>query len=63
MFLASRILGIPGLEVERVHRRNGVEIWARPFHRPSCLYCGSDRLRIVSFHPNQATRFRVNAAT
>ena len=46
MSLASRIVGIPGLEVERVHRQKGIEIWAKPFHRPSCLYCGADRIRI-----------------
>ena len=48
MSLASRIVGIPGLEVERVHRQQGIEIWAKPFHRPSCLYCGTDRIRIKS---------------
>ena len=46
MSLASRIVGIPGLEVERVHRQQGIEIWAKPFHRPLCLYCGGDQLRI-----------------
>ena len=46
MSLASHIVGIPGLEVERVHRQQGIEIWAKPFHRPLCLYCGGDQLRI-----------------
>ena len=46
MSLASRILGIHGLEVERVDWNKGIDVWAKPSKRPSCLYCGADRLRI-----------------
>ena len=46
MSLASRILGIPGLEVERVDWNQGIDVWARPSRRPACLYCSSDHLRI-----------------
>lgn len=46
MSLASRIVGIPDLEVERVDLNQGIHIWARPIERPSCLHCGSNRLRI-----------------
>lgn len=50
MSLASRIVGIPGLEVERVDRQKGIEVWARPATRPVCLYCGNDQLRIKATH-------------
>ncbi|MFK7891609.1 MAG: transposase, partial [Granulosicoccus sp.] len=46
MSLSSRILGLPGLEVERVDWNQGIDIWAKPIKRPSCLYCGCNHLRI-----------------
>ncbi len=46
MSLASRILGIPGLEVERVDWNTKIDVWAKPNKRPSCLYCGCRHLRI-----------------
>ena len=46
MSLASRIVGIPDLEVERVDWNQGIDVWAKPAKRPSCLHCGSDQLRI-----------------
>lgn len=46
MSLASRIVGIAGLKVERVDWNKGIDVWAKPNRRPSCLHCGSDRLRI-----------------
>ena len=46
MSLASRILGIPGLEVERVDWNTRIDVWAKPNKRPNCLYCGSSQLRI-----------------
>jgi len=46
MSLASRIVGFPDLEVERVDRNRGIEVWAKPVKRPSCLHCGHDQLRI-----------------
>ena len=48
MSLASRILGIPGLEVERVDWNTKIDVWAKPNKRPSCLYCGCRHLRIKS---------------
>lgn len=46
MYLASRIVGIPGLNVECVLRHEGIEIWAKPLHSPSCRHHGSAKLRI-----------------
>lgn len=48
MSLASRIVGIPGLEVEQVNCNRGIDVWARPARRPNCLHCGGDHLRIKS---------------
>jgi hypothetical protein len=36
---AGTIIGIPGLEIERVKRREGIEVWAKPCWRPSCKHC------------------------
>ncbi|MEX1666630.1 ISL3 family transposase [Zhongshania arctica] len=47
---AGRIIGIPGLEIERVVRRNGIEVWAKPVHRPPCKHCQGDGLRIKATH-------------
>lgn len=49
---AVRIIGIPGLEIERVHRNRGVEVWAKPSFRPPCKHCQGRCLRI------KATYFR-----
>ena len=46
MSLASRIVGILGVEVERVDRQKGIEVWAKPAYRPDCLHCGADKPRI-----------------
>lgn len=43
---AGTIIGIPGLEVIRVKRRRGVEVWAQPYRRPPCKYCQGHDLRI-----------------
>lgn len=43
---AGRIIGIPGLEIERVVRRKGIEVWAKPVHRPPCKHCQGNGLRI-----------------
>lgn len=42
----SRIIGLPGLEVERVRRKEQIEVWARPAYRPVCQYCDADGLKI-----------------
>jgi transposase len=47
---AGRIIGIHGLEIERVVRRKGIEVWAKPVHRPFCKHCQSDGLRIKATH-------------
>jgi len=46
MSLASRIVGFPDLEVERVDRKQHIHVWARPSRRPVCLHCGAEKLRI-----------------
>ena len=43
---AGRIIGIYGLEIERVERHQGVEVWARPRVRPPCKHCQRPGLRI-----------------
>ena len=46
----ARIIGIPGLQVERVKRGKGIEVWARPYRRPPCKYCHRSNLRIKATH-------------
>lgn len=43
---AGTIIGIPGLEVVRVKRHRGIEIWVQPYRRPPCKHCQSPDLRI-----------------
>ena len=43
---AGMIIGLPGLDVIRVKRKRGIEVWARPRHRPACKHCQSQGLRI-----------------
>ncbi|MFK7976072.1 MAG: ISL3 family transposase [Halioglobus sp.] len=43
---AVSIIGIPGLQVEGVKRRQGIEVWARPYRKPLCKYCHGNDLRI-----------------
>ena len=43
---AGIILGISDLEVERVDRDRGIEVYARPTRRPLCIYCQHDGVRI-----------------
>ena len=47
---ADRIIGLPGLEVKRVVRHQGIEVWAKPTHRPPCRYCQHKRLSIKATH-------------
>jgi len=47
---AGTIIGIPGLEIERVKRSRGIEVWARPYRRPPCKHCQSPDLRIKATH-------------
>ncbi|QIB66270.1 ISL3 family transposase [Kineobactrum salinum] len=46
MSLAGNILGISDLEVERVDRDRGIEVYARPTSRPACIYCQHKGVRI-----------------
>jgi len=46
MSLTGKIIGFPGLEIERVVRKNGIWVWAKPKRRPNCLYCDHPNLRI-----------------
>ena len=46
----SRIIGIPGLEIERVARDQGIEVWAKPSFRPHCKHCTSNKLKIKATH-------------
>ena len=47
---ASQIIGLSELEIERVERHQGIEVWAKPRRRPPCKYCHNDRLRIKATH-------------
>ncbi len=47
---AGTIIGIPGLEVIRVKRRRGIEVWAQPYRRPPCQHCQGQDLRIKATH-------------
>ena len=47
---AGMIIGIPGLQIERVKRSRGIEVWARPYRRPPCKHCQSQDLRIKATH-------------
>ena len=43
---AERIIGLPGLKVERVRRQQDIEVWAKPVQRPHCYHCSHDKLTI-----------------
>jgi transposase len=47
---AVTIIGIPGLQVERVKRSRGIEVWARPYRRPPCKHCHGLDVRIKATH-------------
>jgi transposase len=47
---AVTIIGIPGLQVERVKRSQGIEVWARPYRRPPCKHCHGQDVRIKATH-------------
>ena len=47
---AGMIIGIPGLQIERVKRSQGIEVWARPYRRPPCKHCQGQDLRIKATH-------------
>ena len=45
MILVGSIIGIPGLEVERVDRNDAISVYAKPKQRPCCIRCGHHHLR------------------
>ena len=47
---AGIIIGLPGLEVERVVRHDDIEVWAKPKRRARCKHCQGDRLTIKATH-------------
>lgn len=47
---AGSILGISELEIERIHRHDSIEVWAKPSRRPSCKLCDAKQLRIKATH-------------
>jgi len=47
---AGNIIGIPGLEIERVARNQGIEVWAKPTRRPLCQPCQGGGLKIKATH-------------
>lgn len=47
---AGAILGITELEIERIHRHDSIEVWAKPSSRPSCVHCDARQLRIKATH-------------
>ncbi len=49
----GNIIGISDLEVERVNRDRGIEVYARPTKRPACIHCQSKRIVIKA--TNQRT--------
>ncbi|MDO8862914.1 ISL3 family transposase [Haliea sp. E1-2-M8] len=56
---AGNILGISELEVERVDRDKGIEVYARPTKRPPCIYCQHNGVRIKATYQRtlKHTRF------
>ena len=47
---ARLIIGIPGLDIERVNRQHDIEVWAKPSFRPNCKHCHHDSLTIKATH-------------
>jgi len=50
MSTIDSILGIPGLVVQSVKRAQDIHVWARSRHRPACLYCAAQPVRIKATH-------------
>jgi transposase len=46
----GNIIGLPGLEIERVDRNKGIEVWAKPTRRPLCKHCQGGGLKIKATH-------------
>lgn len=50
MSQVDSILGLSGLAVQRVDRKLGIHVWAKPSSRPSCVHCASQTVRIKATH-------------
>lgn len=50
MSRVDSILGLPGLVIDRVDRKRGIHVWARPAERPSCVFCTNAHVRIKATH-------------
>jgi hypothetical protein len=50
------IIDIPRLEIERVKRREGIEVWAKPSWRPSRTHCGGTHATHTQPHPTTRRR-------
>ncbi len=50
MSLVGSIIGIRGLEVERVDRRDTIRIWAKPRFGPACPHFQKRPVRIKATH-------------
>lgn len=42
----AKIIGFPGLEIERVVKKSDIKVWASPRRRPRCIHCDAEELRI-----------------
>ena len=49
---AGTIIGIPGLEIERVKCREGIEVWAKPCWRPTRKHFDGTHLRANATQPH-----------
>ena len=50
MSCTDSILGIEGLEVQRVDRGPIIHVWAKPKRRLDCIYCLQSPVRIKATH-------------
>lgn len=55
----SRIIGLAGLEIERVKRQQHIEVWARPNYRPVCRHCRTKGLVIKATHQRTVKHTRL----
>ena len=53
------ILGFGGLAIERVQRREDIHVWAKPKHRPACVYCNETAVRIKATYLRTVKHTRV----
>lgn len=56
---AGTIIGIPGIRIERIYRHECIEVWARPSHRPNCVHCDEQNIRIKATHQRTVKHTRL----